>query len=1118
MTPSPTPARPARQSRRPRSAQPAPANTAAEPPSHGFQLEVSECVETRTVTTTTCLTRKFPSVFVRDPTPLQSLDSKEYPLATKPTPPELLEFPHISQEAVDEHYGKDSGSFKPMSRSARVTMTPVALKLEPVARQTHDRPSRCPRAHTRRIRQTRASVADSLTHSNTTMSQPSASPSRPSRGSPHSVAASDKPGRSIAPEGSIAIRFEDGVGSGPTTLKSERDAAYALLKTARRKDPSELGADSAALKKELEELSEFAIHLEEGVGSGSAGLKSERHPACPLPKTAKRKELSELGPGPTALRKDLSDLVLAARRRSTHLDSPRNSQTDSAQGSSQLSLCNAASPSGSDSFTVFSSNVATPPITDADAAPFGDVDVDEALQQSVRGLQPRPAVGDVATQDASLPSPRLSPTLAASQPTSADHDDDVSAGLDTSLMDPASSWSAATRHKQEGLVEDRDDFSELEDAWLAKHLHAADAPSSPVTLNMQSMLEAFDAMRTEMKTFMMYQFLRRCPRPTLRVIADTVNPALKCDFLLQLPPELAYNVLSHLDCRDLCRAAQVSKHWRNMVDRNETGWKELFDRDGFVLPPGELTKAVVQGWGWQDPTGTADYEMDLSMQSRLTSSEYELTRNLRQSATALPRLRSSKRKRGLNAYSASERSKRRAAAGQPREHTGQPEARQHKSEGPLSAANAAALAVPDPKIGLPSLRQLHLFKSLYRRHHMIRRNWTSDDVKPSHVAFAAHPRHVITCLQFDNDKIITGSDDTLIHIYDTKTGKLRKKLEGHEGGVWALQYEGNILVSGSTDRSVRVWDMERGLCQQVFYGHTSTVRCLQILMPTETGRDAAGRPMIRPEKPLIITGSRDSQLRVWRLPEIGSRRYIQTHPPAQESDCPYFIRALMGHSHSVRAISAHGDTLVSGSYDCTVRVWRISTGDSLHILRGHTQKVYSVVLDHERNRCISGSMDSLVKIWDLGSGSCLHTLEGHSLLVGLLDLRDERLVSAAADSTLRIWEPETGRCRHTLMAHTGAITCFQHDGHKVISGSEKTVKMWDVHTGQCVRDLLTDLSGVWQVKFDGRRCVAAVQRDQLTYVEILDFGAIRDGQPPEELGKRILLDGDGVEVVEDGAI
>jgi len=359
-----------------------------------------------------------------------------------------------------------------------------------------------------------------------------------------------------------------------------------------------------------------------------------------------------------------------------------------------------------------------------------------------------------------------------------------------------------------------------------------------------------------------------------------------------------------------------------------------------------------------------------------------------------------------------------------------------------------------------------------------------DKIEPKHLAFKAHQRHVVTCLQFDSDKILTGSDDTNINVYDTQTGALRARLEGHEGGVWALQYQGNVLVSGSTDRSVRVWDIKKGVCTHVFQGHTSTVRCLVILMPTTIDIAPDGRPIRMPREPLIITGSRDSNLRVWRLPEDGDPPFLQAGPSQDETDCPYFVRALTGHHHSVRAIAAHGDTLVSGSYDCTVRVWKISTGETVHRLQGHTQKVYSVVLDHERNRCISGSMDNLVKVWSLDTGSVLYTLEGHSSLVGLLDLQQDRLVSAAADFTWRIWEPETGICKSVLKAHTGAITCFQHDGQKVISGSDRTLKMWNVKDGKFVRDLLTDLSGVWQVKFDGRRCVAAVQRNNLTYIEV----------------------------------
>jgi F-box and WD-40 domain protein CDC4 len=48
-----------------------------------------ECIETKTVTTTTTTKRSYPPLFVRAPRDLHSLDSKEYPLASRPTPPEL---------------------------------------------------------------------------------------------------------------------------------------------------------------------------------------------------------------------------------------------------------------------------------------------------------------------------------------------------------------------------------------------------------------------------------------------------------------------------------------------------------------------------------------------------------------------------------------------------------------------------------------------------------------------------------------------------------------------------------------------------------------------------------------------------------------------------------------------------------------------------------------------------------------------------------------------------------------------------------------------------------------------------------------------------------------------
>lgn len=233
--------------------------------------------------------------------------------------------------------------------------------------------------------------------------------------------------------------------------------------------------------------------------------------------------------------------------------------------------------------------------------------------------------------------------------------------------------------------------------------------------------------------------------------------------------------------------------------------------------------------------------------------------------------------------------------------------------------------------------------------------------------------------------------------------------------------------------------------------------------------------------------------------------------------------------------------MVSGSYDCTVRIWDIITGACKWVLAGHTQKgrmqllycsiqsstyqsiiflpVYSVVLDLGRNQACSGSMDGTVRVWNLQTGQCQYALTGHTSLVGLLGLSPSHLVSAAADSTLRIWDPDTGDLRHTLAAHTGAITCFQHDEFKVLSGSDGNLKMWNIRDGTVVRDLLTGITGVWQVVFEGRWCVAASNRNDTTVLDVWDFGNEDDeewlGEPPGGLYDEDIFSDDGFEDDED---
>lgn len=396
----------------------------------------------------------------------------------------------------------------------------------------------------------------------------------------------------------------------------------------------------------------------------------------------------------------------------------------------------------------------------------------------------------------------------------------------------------------------------------------------------------------------------------------------------------------------------------------------------------------------------------------------------------------------------------------------------------------------------PNSIQSNISQLLYKKRCIIVNRWLDPNYEPRRITVEGHGKKVVTCLQHDDDKIVTGVDDKLINIYSTQTGAHLRVLEGHEGGVWALKYTGNTLVTGSTDRTVRIWNMKTGQCTHIFRGHTSTIRCLDIMHPAVIGKDVNGADIIFPQFPLLVTGSRDHNLHVWKLPLVkdDDETLVTPFDCGSDDDNPFLIAVLIGHTQSVRSVCGYGNIIISGSYDKSVRVWDLlDNGKCKHVLSGHLDRVYSTAMDFELKRCFSGSMDLSINIWNFETGQLLNKLEGHSSLVGLLDLVDGVLVSAAADTTLRIWDPATGENRAKLEGHTGAITCFEHDGLRVVSGSERMLKLWDVKKGVYSRDLIEDVTGgIWQVRLDYKRCVAAVQRlireeEDETFIEILDF-------------------------------
>ncbi|CAL8077039.1 unnamed protein product [Calicophoron daubneyi] len=552
-----------------------------------------------------------------------------------------------------------------------------------------------------------------------------------------------------------------------------------------------------------------------------------------------------------------------------------------------------------------------------------------------------------------------------------------------------------------------------------------------------------------------------CSHGELVHLKNTIEPLLKRDFVFLLPPELSLRILSYLKLNDILRCAQVSKHW-NKIASDSLLWYHLCKREG-----------VVDEFHTLYPT---ERSMDNKSHSVICSDQM-----IGENALCLgPYLDCARSQTSPNV-----------------EHSHSCDSRPHRSQND--------------------------WRQTYRNYVELQCNWRNGCAWPPTI-LPAHHNHVITCLEVYNDWAITGSDDSSICIWDLDRNELLISLFGHIGGVWSLtvlppivstvskdkpEMSLPLLVSGSCDRTARVWllDGARWPCINTLFGHQSTVRCVagQKLTVDEFCHSAANRTkldspptvdsmtlmddsvahsdddsgvtelvdsttstLLSPDElaklRLVVTGSRDTTLRLWN---------------AENGSC---LRVFQGHRGAIRCVQFAGYCVASGSYDCTVRLWCILTGACLRVFTAHRNRVYTLLFDG--SLVISASLDTTIRVWKAASGTLERTFCGHRSLTSELAYgKSQRiLVSSNADETIRVWDIGSGLCLHVLAGpnkHQSAVTCVQLSRNFIISSSDDgTVKLWDRHTGSYVRDLVRlDGAGrggvIWRIVASETRLVCA---------------------------------------------
>ncbi|PKI82983.1 hypothetical protein MVES_002960 [Malassezia vespertilionis] len=182
----------------------------------------------------------------------------------------------------------------------------------------------------------------------------------------------------------------------------------------------------------------------------------------------------------------------------------------------------------------------------------------------------------------------------------------------------------------------------------------------------------------------------------------------------------------------------------------------------------------------------------------------------------------------------------------------------------------------------------------------------------------------------------------------------------------------------------------------------------------------------------------------------------------------YHVHSLRGHTDGVMCLGFRENVsqlnypvLVTGSYDRTVRIWNLKTGEALQTLVGHARGVRCLQFDD--CKLITGSMDRTLKIWNWRTGELLRTLEGHTEGIVSLNFNDSVLASGGADSNIRIWNFHTGEC-FPLRGHRDWVNSVQLWSSPLSKSCPKetppmflfsasddgTIRLWDLQRRGCI--------------------------------------------------------------------
>ncbi|CCU99069.1 unnamed protein product [Malassezia sympodialis ATCC 42132] len=261
------------------------------------------------------------------------------------------------------------------------------------------------------------------------------------------------------------------------------------------------------------------------------------------------------------------------------------------------------------------------------------------------------------------------------------------------------------------------------------------------------------------------------------------------------------------------------------------------------------------------------------------------------------------------------------------------------------------------------------------------------------MALRGHTQNV-KCLRFvgeDGRKLVSGSSDCTVRLWDTETGGCDAILEGHGSRVWDVDAtrNGALLASASSDATVRIWSTESKLPQLTLRGGFGDVYCCRF----------------SPSQHQLVTGGYDKLIRLYDLNNGTAVRMFPGHQ--------------LGVSSAV--FSPQGSLVITGAKDTSVRFWDTLSGTCVRSLPGHLGEVTSVEMSDDGMQLLTSSKDNSHRLWDMRMLRPLQRFKGHQNtsknFIRCAFAHPSLIVSGSEDGLVYMWGQENSRVLQTLEGH-----------------------------------------------------------------------------------------------------